>query len=96
MSKTKRRLLFKNKTVIKTVKGIKYELHLNQLIDSKIYFEGCFEPDTSACIEKLLKPSMVCCDVGANIGSHTLPMARIVGEDGIVIAFEPMEWALKN
>jgi FkbM family methyltransferase len=28
-------------------------------------------------------------DVGANIGKYTLPMARIVGDEGIVVAIEP-------
>ena len=32
-------------------------------------------------------------DVGANIGAHTLSMARMVGDKGKVIAFEPTKYA---
>lgn len=28
-------------------------------------------------------------DVGANIGAHTVPLAQLVGEGGVVVAFEP-------
>jgi FkbM family methyltransferase len=36
-----------------------------------------------------LRPGDVAIDVGANLGAHTLPLARLVGPGGIVIAFEP-------
>jgi len=37
----------------------------------------------------LLRPGDVVLDAGANIGALTLPFARLVGEQGVVIAFEP-------
>ncbi len=37
----------------------------------------------------LLKPGMWALDVGANIGTHTIAMAKAVGERGHVVAFEP-------
>lgn len=86
----------KNRIVVKKVDGITYELHLNQLIDSSIYWHGCFEGDTSKAIQELVKPGMVVLDIGANIGCHALPMAKIVGTTGKVIAFEPMEWPLER
>ncbi|MFX1449346.1 MAG: FkbM family methyltransferase [Promethearchaeota archaeon] len=86
----------KHKIIIKRIGGINYELHLNQAIDSIIYYAGCFEIDTSNAIARFLKPGMVALDIGANIGSHTLPMAKIVGTKGKIIAFEPMKWALKK
>ena len=36
-----------------------------------------------------LRPGDVALDIGANFGSHTLPMARLVGPGGKVFAFEP-------
>ncbi len=36
-----------------------------------------------------LRPGMVAIDAGANIGTHTVPLARAVGPNGVVYAFEP-------
>jgi FkbM family methyltransferase len=40
-------------------------------------------------LDRVLRPGMVCVDVGANIGFHTLAMARRVGPQGRVHALEP-------
>jgi FkbM family methyltransferase len=37
----------------------------------------------------LLRPGDVAVDVGANIGAHTIPLAKMVGPTGRVHAFEP-------
>jgi FkbM family methyltransferase len=39
-------------------------------------------------MKKCLRPGNTVIDVGANIGAFTVPMAQIVGESGIVYAFE--------
>ena len=88
--------LLKPKIVRKTVNGILYELDLGQLIDASIHYFGSFEENTANCLTKLLKPGMNVLDIGANIGCHTLPMAQLVGPNGQVIAFEPMNWARKK
>lgn len=44
-----------------------------------------------AVFQKCLKPGGVALELGANIGSLTVPMAKIVGPTGKVIAFEPGE-----
>jgi FkbM family methyltransferase len=36
-----------------------------------------------------LRPGDVAVDIGANFGSHTIPMAQLVGPKGFVHAFEP-------
>jgi len=36
-----------------------------------------------------IRPGMTVLDVGANIGTHTIPLAQAVGPQGNVIAFEP-------
>src|SRR6266436_5284640 len=38
---------------------------------------------------QLLKPGHVVFEIGANIGCHTVPMARLIGDGGRVFAFEP-------
>mgnify|MGYP001334218828 CR=1 FL=1 len=53
-----------------------------------LYGEWC-EHEVELLIE-LLKSGDVVLDVGANIGTHTVPLARAVeGQGGIVYAFEP-------
>jgi FkbM family methyltransferase len=54
------------------------------------YFLGRFyELDTQAFLAACLRPGDVFADVGANIGMLTLLAARLVGESGTVLAFEP-------
>jgi FkbM family methyltransferase len=38
---------------------------------------------------QVVHPSMTAVEVGANIGVHTIPLARLVGSSGRVVAFEP-------
>jgi len=85
--------LTKKKNVIVVRNGIKYELDLNEGIDMAIYFQGCWERDVTSSINKFVERGMTVLDAGANIGAHTLRLAKLVGEDGKVIAFEPMSWA---
>ncbi|MEM7442557.1 MAG: FkbM family methyltransferase [Pseudomonadota bacterium] len=48
-----------------------------------------------AVIGQLIKPGMVVADVGANIGTHTLAMAKMVGAAGQVVAFEPQPFTFR-
>jgi FkbM family methyltransferase len=52
------------------------------------YFEGGGEPEVQAALKQHLRPGMIFYDIGANIGFFSLLAARIVGNDGRVIAFE--------
>ena len=47
-----------------------------------------FESEVSL-FEQLVKPSQIVVDVGANIGAHTVALARLVGPTGAVVAIEP-------
>jgi FkbM family methyltransferase len=87
------RSISKNRVVIATVEGITYELDLNEVIDSEIYFTGSYEPYVTEAINKLCREGFVVLDIGANIGAHTFRFAKIAGPKGKVIAFEPMSWA---
>lgn len=42
-------------------------------------------------LAKLVTPGMICVDVGANVGFFTLAMAEMVGKQGHVYAFEPLQ-----
>jgi FkbM family methyltransferase len=50
---------------------------------------GCYDPATLRVIQRVLKDGEVAVDVGANVGALTLPMAKIVGSAGQVVAVEP-------
>ena len=82
--------------VTQTSNGVTFELDLNQYIDKCIYADGCFEPPTARALARLVQPGMTVLDIGANIGAHAFPLAQRVGACGRVIAFEPMEWALRK
>lgn len=74
-------------------RGLTWALDLNEGIDFAIYLMGAFEPDTVRAYGQIVRPGMTVLDIGANIGAHTLHLARLVGEEGRVIAFEPTDWA---
>lgn len=79
--------------------GISYLLDLTEGIDFSIYLLGSFEPSTQALYRRLLekKNAPVIIDVGANIGSHTLPLALIARRtNDVVLAFEPTIYAFEK
>lgn len=81
------------RTVVKSIDGIRYELDLNELIDSTMYYFGAFEPGTVCAFKSRVQPGHTVLDVGANVGCHTMLLSRLVGDSGTVIAFEPMPQA---
>ncbi len=54
------------------------------LLEQEDWFEK--EP---AFLLRWLRPGMTVIDIGANLGTYTLPMARRVGPHGMVFAYEP-------
>ena len=54
-----------------------------------MYYQGIYEPETTAWLRKNLGFGDCVIDIGANIGYHTLIMADQVGDDGVVFSFEP-------
>ncbi len=50
---------------------------------------GEFSEEESALFRQIVKPGMLVVEVGANIGAHTVDLARLVGASGQVHAFEP-------
>jgi FkbM family methyltransferase len=63
-------------------------LYLNEFIDRFIYYWGCWEPNESYLLQRLLRPGDSFVDVGANVGYFSLLAARLVGHEGRVFAFE--------
>jgi FkbM family methyltransferase len=73
--------------------GVLWSLDLKEGIDLSIYVLGGFEPRTLRRYNDLISEGSVVLDIGANIGAHTLPIARLVGPSGKVFAFEPTRYA---
>jgi FkbM family methyltransferase len=65
-------------------------------IEWKILAEGTYEAATGSIIGLSLKPGDIALDIGANIGVHTLRMARAVGATGKVISCEPLPHLIKK
>jgi FkbM family methyltransferase len=82
--------------VLCEVGGIRFELDLTEVIDSSLYYEGTFERAAEQVMSRFIRPGMVVLDAGANIGYHTLGMARLVEPGGSVIAIEPTSRAFRR
>jgi FkbM family methyltransferase len=74
--------------VARTYFGSLVECELTDLIQMCIYHFGVWEPHLSALIECRLWSGDTFCDVGANVGYHTLLGSSLVGHSGKVIAIE--------
>jgi tRNA G37 N-methylase Trm5 len=48
-----------------------------------------YEPNLVACFRKICKEGSVVCDIGANVGFHSLMLSALAGPAGQVYAFEP-------
>jgi FkbM family methyltransferase len=88
-----RALRGKNHSVVVQRGGLYWSLDLQEGIDFSIYLLGSFEPATTKTLRSLVRPGNVVFDIGANIGAHTLGLARAVAREGRVFAFEPSDMA---
>jgi FkbM family methyltransferase len=94
--RTARWLVGQNDHCIVTRAGIRYELDLSQGIDFAIYIQRSFEPATRRALRRHVTPGSTVIDIGANVGAHTVTLAKFVGENGHVLAFEPTTFAYKK
>jgi FkbM family methyltransferase len=69
--------------------GLLMEVDEADVIDFAIRHFGVWEPALAALIGAHLRAGDIAVDIGANIGAHTLAMARAVGASGAVVAVEP-------
>jgi FkbM family methyltransferase len=76
--------------------GLRWELDLDEGIDLAIYLFGMFERSTVMACRRLVTPGSTVLDIGANVGAHTLQLARAVGQSGTVLAYEPTAFAYEK
>ena len=88
-----RRLGGRGTTAIVLRGGVRWQLDLREGIDFSIYLLGAFEPSTVRAYSRVVSEGMTVVDIGANVGAHTLFLARLCGLSGRVVAFEPTQYA---
>lgn len=49
-----------------------------------------YEEKLEAFYSEVVREADICIDVGAHLGRHAIPLARLVGDQGRVYAFEPL------
>ena len=68
--------------------GGRFMCSLRDLVQSRIYYTGVWEPSLTDFIMKRMGPGDVFVDIGANVGYFTVLAANLVGDEGRVIAIE--------
>ena len=61
----------------------------DKVVTHHLLVQGIWERWMTELFKRLITPSMVVVDVGANIGYYTLIAAKLLGGEGKVYAFEP-------
>lgn len=76
--------------------GLRWRLDLREGIDFSIWLLGAYEPDLARFFDARVRPGDAVLDIGANIGAHTLRLARLVGDEGVVHAIEPTRFGVEG
>ena len=69
--------------------GYEVAAPLSDYVGELLYYFGDLDPKVTWVCSQLVKPGDVVLDVGANLGWMTLTLSAIVGDKGLVHAFEP-------
>jgi FkbM family methyltransferase len=72
--------------------GLTWRLDMKSNIAREMIATGSWERDTTDLVNDMVKPGMKVMSVGANFGYYVLLMARLVGDEGHVWAFEPTQY----
>ena len=65
---------------------MKMRFNLNR---DRLYYFGAYEKEVQSVLAKFVMKDMTVFNIGANIGFHALALTRLVGTNGLVVAFEP-------
>lgn len=69
--------------------GVFLELDQSDPVASGAIALGVYERYETKLFRSKIKPAMTIIDIGANLGYYTVLASRLVGEQGLVLAFEP-------
>jgi FkbM family methyltransferase len=76
-------------TRVTSAVGDTFDVDLSSTLEWQLWAFGSYEKHFAELFSYLVRPGDRCVDVGANVGVHTVRLARLVGQDGEVIAIEP-------
>jgi FkbM family methyltransferase len=76
-------------TLLTTKHGDRFRADLSSFLEWQLWAFGSYEEHLAELFRFLTLPGDCCIDVGANIGVHTIRLAKLVGPKGSVIALEP-------
>jgi FkbM family methyltransferase len=79
----------KSVTRVTTEVGDIFDADLSSTLEWQLWAFGSYKRHFAELFSSLVRPGDRCVDVGANVGVHTVRLARLVGADGEVIAIEP-------
>lgn len=81
----------KEYTFIRSVlhEGVWFTLDIANLAEWNVYIKGAHDLGVMYWIRTLGRKDTTAVDIGANVGLMTIPMAKVVGSGGRVVAFEP-------
>ncbi len=80
---------FKIKTVMNYDGNLKINIDTSSYVEWELFFQGYYEKWVIDLMKNVIGESDVVVDVGANIGTHTLIMGKLVEQSGKVLAFDP-------
>jgi FkbM family methyltransferase len=89
------KIFIKNDVRTITRNGITYEVNLSEAIDLTLFLSGSFQKEVFASQYYKIPEDAVVFDVGANMGSMSLPFADIT-KKGKVFSFEPTHHAFSK
>jgi FkbM family methyltransferase len=69
--------------------GDQFDADLSSFLEWYLFAFGAFEEHFAELFGCLVRPGDRCVDVGANIGVHTVRLAKLAGPQGEVVAIEP-------
>lgn len=76
--------------------GDDFDVDLSSFLEWQLWAFGSYEEHFAELFSCLVEPGDRCIDVGANVGVHTVRLAKLAGAQGEVIAIEPNEEAARR
>lgn len=75
--------------LVKTKYGLMLCNKFDTYVGQSLIKYGEYSDEEVSLFKTLCIPGDIVIEIGSNYGSHTLPLSKIVGDNGMVIAFEP-------